>query len=601
VSKLLSGLACGVMLLVSSISAFGTVYYIDATNGNDSANGTTLSTAWQTINKANSTLQAGDTVYIRAGSYTNGVVPSRTGTSEANRITYSNYNGEKVAVSNSTYAVFINGKSYITITGLDFSYMDRFLYIGYSANHNIIGYCSFNQMRTYDTWAGSRLYSSSQYNRIHHCTFSRYVMYTTDDLGTDLDIGSENSTNDFTFYNLIEDNVMYYGGHHVFAAFGSYNVVRNNYIHNEEWYNGYGDRCAYASGHIENSGRNLFEGNRIAYSSAPCPTDGDSASGLMVANCNHIFRHNLFYYNNTCGLMFSYCTGYIDSPKYNHVYNNTFFHNGTNTLNLSQEKRCGLGFSDYDVGYSVVSNIVKNNIFRSNRDNRSIGVYHVNLSDQVITNNWEEAGDPLFVDVTAPVDHFNQNLFDLHLQPGSPCIDKGGFLTKVTSSSGSGTTFAVADAGYFMDGWGIVEGDVVQLQGGTQRAKITHVDYSNNTITVDSSLTWTQNLGISLAYEGSAPDQGAYEYAAQTSPVEVIRILETGVSSGSTPGCWFNWCGGTNATATNTFKVYRSTNLLYVNWQLVAPNVLRSGNGTNLWTDTNVFRQAFYRVATPNQ
>ena len=36
----------------------------------------------------------------------------------------------------------------------------------------------------------------------------------------------------------------------------------------------------------------------------------------------------------------------------------------------------------------------------------------------------------------------------------SPCIDAGGPLTTITSTSGSGTTFEVANANYFIDGWG---------------------------------------------------------------------------------------------------------------------------------------------------
>ena len=64
-----------------------------------------------------------------------------------------------------------------------------------------------------------------------------------------------------------------------------------------------------------------------------------------------------------------------------------------------------------------------------------------------------------------------------------------------------------------MDGWGIphVQGDEIQLANG-QRARITNVNYETNMVTVDKVLTWTLNQGISLAYEGAAPDLGAYEF-----------------------------------------------------------------------------------------
>jgi hypothetical protein len=59
-----------------------------------------------------------------------------------------------------------------------------------------------------------------------------------------------------------------------------------------------------------------------------------------------------------------------------------------------------------------------------------------------------------------------------------------------------------------------VQGDEVQLANG-QRARITNINYETNMITVDRALTWTQNQGISLAYEGSAPDIGAYEFVPE--------------------------------------------------------------------------------------
>jgi hypothetical protein len=53
--------------LLNAADASAATYYI-ATTGSDSNPGT-LSQPWRTIGKANSTLQAGDTVYIRAGTY----------------------------------------------------------------------------------------------------------------------------------------------------------------------------------------------------------------------------------------------------------------------------------------------------------------------------------------------------------------------------------------------------------------------------------------------------------------------------------------------------------------------------------------------------
>ena len=94
---------------------------------------------------------------------------------------------------------------------------------------------------------------------------------------------------------------------------------------------------------------------------------------------------------------------------------------------------------------------------------------------------------------------------------------------------------------------------------------------------------------------GSNPAFTSYG-AVQSESAAILRIFQV-VSAGSA-GCCFSWSGA--AGAANNFNVYRSTNLLAGSWQLVAPDIARSGTGTNAWTDTNLFPQAFYRVATPN-
>ena len=112
--------------------------------------------------------------------------------------------------------------------------------------------------------------------------------------------------------------------------------------------------------------------------------------------------------------------------------------------------------------------------------------------------------DPRFVD--AP-NH------DFHLQPDSPLRDAGAWLTKAVGS-GSGTTLAVENAGMFYDGFGIPgeSGDLIQLAGQSQSARVVQINYFNNTMTVDRDLTWSSGQGISLAYEGTKPDVGAYEF-----------------------------------------------------------------------------------------
>jgi len=98
------------------------------------------------------------------------------------------------------------------------------------------------------------------------------------------------------------------------------------------------------------------------------------------------------------------------------------------------------------------------------------------------------------------------------LHSGSPLIDAGSFPTR-TVGGGSGTTLAVEDVRYFYDGFGIDGelGDLVQLEGQTETARVVSIDYDGNVLELDRALSWTDGQGLSQAYVGTAPDLGAHE------------------------------------------------------------------------------------------
>src|SRR5262249_17484986 len=149
--------------------------------------------------------------------------------------------------------------------------------------------------------------------------------------------------------------------------------------------------------------------------------------------------------------------------------------------------------------------VIKNNLFWLNTT--SISSYGVDMTAQTVVNNWLQTSDPLFTNASATLgDPFNGTLPDLSLQNASPCINAGVALTNIASATGSGTSFVVRDASYFSDGLGVTQGDRIQLFGTAQTAIVVQVDYSTNTLTVNTPVSWSQNEGISLAYAGSAPD-----------------------------------------------------------------------------------------------
>ena len=92
--------------ILSAAQAFGAVYFV-ATDGSDSAAGT-KDKPFATLNKANTVVHAGDTVWIRGGIYdlhdtvfykrykmTAGILLTASGESDDNRIHYLAYPGER--------------------------------------------------------------------------------------------------------------------------------------------------------------------------------------------------------------------------------------------------------------------------------------------------------------------------------------------------------------------------------------------------------------------------------------------------------------------------------------------------------------------------
>jgi hypothetical protein len=468
------------------------------------------------LSTANTNAVAGDTIYLRGGTYFNQEIwPSNSGISDSNRIVYSSYNRENVIIRDSAYGIYIYKKSYITVHGINFYNLRRFMRI-YAGHYNTISYCNFDT-RSADSgdWVGALIADdfndntpsslNSTYNWVHHCTFYRWVYGEyAEHRGGLLDLGSwEEDPIDESYYNLIEDNIFAYGGHHTLGVYSKYNVIRNNYFHNEtnpdQWaFEGYRDSITEGP----SGGYNLYEGNRFGFS---------GASGLALRTPYNLLRFNLFYLTDSGGLQVVSSAAGQDHADNNRIYRNSFYHNGHQELDPGFQG--GIYFANWS-NQSPIGNIVKGNIFYDNK-NGAI-TYEGQVDPQVIEDNWDQNSvDPEFVDITAS-DPNNPNLPDLHLQFDSPCIDAGVYPTRITSDTGSGMQFQVGDARYFIDGWGIphMQGDEIQLSDG-QRARITSVNYETNLITVNKVLTWTLNQGISLVFEGAAPDLGAYEFEPQ--------------------------------------------------------------------------------------
>lgn len=106
----------------------GTTYYVDAKAGDDSNNGTSEETPWQSLDKINATtFNPGDKILLKSGSIWNGLLWPKGEGAEGNPITLGKYGTEAYPIINGTGICPMNGsgsgdKMYPTVFLMDQSY-----------------------------------------------------------------------------------------------------------------------------------------------------------------------------------------------------------------------------------------------------------------------------------------------------------------------------------------------------------------------------------------------------------------------------------------------------------------------------------------------
>lgn len=534
------------------------LYYIDPVAGNDS-NAGTFASPWKTIGKANNTLVAGDTVYLRGGNYGGQIIaPLNSGTA-GNYITYEAYQGEIPLIDPSSLISWIikwTSRSYIKVKGVHADggpgyYTDAKIDVWAEydqTDHCIIEDCDFRNCVGY---SAIRMRGQSQYNEIRNSTMM-YVgwwdkfPYTGvhDDTGSGIfiDVGCH--------HNLIEDNTFSKAGHDLMRDEGSYNVIRRNHWSNTfEIYSGpsftfkngdiqAGDAVGNRSFSMKGSSfRCLVEDNWIT--DVGEAVDNNEGGQCKIGGISNIIRRNVFIDGKTQGMAFASVVGStLPNASKNKVYNNNVYNCRGGAVHIS---------SNASSWNAPVDNVYKNNIIyqtRTDPDSWDVDfVFETNLQgwygdafvgaevaynciayDASATNQkvksfhgiqtlsyMESNYSSVFHDnVQANPQWVSSDptvASDFELAVGSPCLEAGGNLTTAVGAGSASTSLTVDDASYFCDGFGIVDADYIQIGNGSS-VQITSINYNTNVITLASARTWSNGDGVNLPYAGSAPNIG---------------------------------------------------------------------------------------------
>lgn len=312
-----------VLLSLAALHAEAASYYVDGANGCDENAGTSIEGAWKTLDRANAALEPGDTCIVRGGVYSDSqIAPARSGRADA-RITYAAYEGEKPEVTGgrSGSIVLLADRSYVTVRGFAIHSATEHDWIvrisGEQAQHNRIESCDVTDPEGY---APVVIAEGASYNTVTGCTVH-------DTGGGDEQSGDCIVMNGGAHHNTIVGNRCYNGCHsQIMALKGSHhNVIQDNecYSTRREW--------AGAGVNLPlGADDNIVEGNRIHdlgyITNEKCAIQIDSARNTI--------RDNVIYNVGAFGIALqSYAfRGTAQSASNNLVANNTVVNTGRQGL-----------------------------------------------------------------------------------------------------------------------------------------------------------------------------------------------------------------------------------------------------------------------------
>jgi len=440
------GLVIALLIIFQNPASGASTYYVSTSGSNPLGDGS-FTYPWRTIDYAATKVQAGDTVYIRGGTYNEKVtIDNLQGASNA-WITFKAYNNEKVIISGagipgSYDGVFQlnDGCKFIRITGLEIangSYAGIFLYGGEITDIQVDN-CTIHNCQSSGIYAYSGDYGSSYVRRVEFGTNTVYDV--NNGLAGQPSYSPQEaiSFSGIQGFNIHHNNLSKYGKEGIDCKSGSSNgEVHHNTINNSldspafQWdYNHVG---IYIDGYTRtNHDINIYSNSITGYGGTAIMIGAEHPeSGGKIEKIN--------IYNNLVSI--SYAAGHsqfrsldsiLDGPwKDIFIYNNTFYGNSDNSPRIFPS---AINITNLVIANNIFSGTGYNLIhFQNTASTEAPG--HITLSDNLYYrfggmghNVWSNGTDKSWgQDPVLNTDpkFVNLGATNLRLQSDSPAKDQG--------------------------------------------------------------------------------------------------------------------------------------------------------------------------------
>ena len=372
--------------------ANATTYYV-ATNGNDSNPGTNTQPV-RTIKKGVSLLSAGDTLFVKSGTYFETILSSQmtipNGTSWSNPITVSANPGHTVTIkppANRAFFWILDGQSKFLI-------IKDFIVDG--ANSALHGF---------------KLEGGTKYVRISNCEIKN-----SKSSGVLVTNNNSSSSSFINTYHELKNLNVHHNGSSAFGGHGFYIETSHNLVESSNFYNNFNNGGKFFHGNLAGVANNNVARNNKFFNNS---TSGNWSCGLLLGSGNNSIAYNNIAYGNING----FCT-YSKTTNVN-LYNNISYENDIYGIYVGLSSNTGSRISNntaYNngtygifVGDGATNATVRNNISHAN--NINLGLTGASSSNNLTTN-------PSFVNPTNK---------DFHLQSGSSAIDGGITISGINS------------------------------------------------------------------------------------------------------------------------------------------------------------------------